>query len=762
MKEYLKEGYSLENILEKIVGEKNDSAILNNNLEAVLPNFQREYKWDQKQQKKLLASFLVNIPIGSFLFLKGRKDTFSAKEIGYRQLAIDSERIGNDHNECLYLLDGQQRLTALYTMFFDFIGYHINLKNSKSYITYESVPKSLRNRWFLNLNPDIDGEKNVFGYEYLKFDETIFEEKEPEDILDYIVYKNIVLSKEKGEWYHPSSEEKKFDDLNFHSGNLIIPIYYLYEKIIKEQEPNTLMHKMIRKVGEARKEVIIDEIIRCCREDDEEKLEEIYIKVLKPYDIEIEEVREFYLNSKNENKIEDRIRDAFSLHINNWVKDIISFLKARLRNDLSAFILPEKEIGRAITIFENMNRGGVELDTYDLIVAKAARKLDESLTKLIEDRINLKVQIPKEIIKIDKSNISSKIEDKVNIYNDSKLEFNFNNFEKVYDHSELNNSRIKKQFLNLLSIFNYVDKKKELLKTEHLRRKKKLSLNASDISLNYEEAIDSLIKGYSFMHYRLGITKVTDVNYRLMVLPISYCFRNGWFESDKAKEKYDKIEYWYWVSLFSGRYANRQSQRCVSDIIELENWIQGKSDGSFIIDFEEKVFNFEGYSDESLLTRKDNKIDISTAIIDGINQYIISNSPKDLYKPDQRISAWDIANKEIEKENHHIIPKKSLPETLREDSDIKEKIESPLNKTPILGNTNNKISNSKLEEYIKPIVENENAEGHILRGHCIPGYINNLIDVDNLDDYENVIDTLLEERFKDLRKGVISELKELR
>ncbi len=75
------------------------------NKEIVLPEFQREYTWDKQQAKELLDSMLSDYPIGSFLVWK----------------TINPPALKNMEHEAIegpvkVLLDGQQRLTALYLL----------------------------------------------------------------------------------------------------------------------------------------------------------------------------------------------------------------------------------------------------------------------------------------------------------------------------------------------------------------------------------------------------------------------------------------------------------------------------------------------------------------------------------------------------------------------------------------------------------------------------------------------------------------------
>jgi hypothetical protein len=75
------------------------------NRELVLPEFQREFTWNREQTRELVDSLLKRYPIGSFLFWK-TADVPALKNMPNFQLDGRVE----------VLLDGQQRLTALYML----------------------------------------------------------------------------------------------------------------------------------------------------------------------------------------------------------------------------------------------------------------------------------------------------------------------------------------------------------------------------------------------------------------------------------------------------------------------------------------------------------------------------------------------------------------------------------------------------------------------------------------------------------------------
>src|SRR4029077_13991180 len=78
----------------------------------VIPDFQREFEWKPSDIRELLKSIFLDYYIGSLLLWKGKKTTFDA---------LACEPIygfeGKENPEHI-VLDGQQRLPALYYFFF--------------------------------------------------------------------------------------------------------------------------------------------------------------------------------------------------------------------------------------------------------------------------------------------------------------------------------------------------------------------------------------------------------------------------------------------------------------------------------------------------------------------------------------------------------------------------------------------------------------------------------------------------------------------
>lgn len=119
------------------------SDISNRNL--VLPEFQREYVWSNDQAKKLMASLIKEYPVGSLLIWKTNSPP-DLKKIEYIPEILGTVKV---------ILDGQQRLTALYMLITGEIP---------PYYSREEIENDPRNLYF-NLE---DGELQYYQIKRMK------------------------------------------------------------------------------------------------------------------------------------------------------------------------------------------------------------------------------------------------------------------------------------------------------------------------------------------------------------------------------------------------------------------------------------------------------------------------------------------------------------------------------------------------------------------------------------------------------------------
>lgn len=113
----------------------------------VIPDFQREFEWEPWDIRDLMRSMFLDYYIGSLLLWKGKKENFEALSCepiyGYK---------GSSSTEYI-VLDGQQRLTAMY---YAFLAPDVILPN-----------RSNRCYFFVNVDSFMDEEYDVaFNYEW--------------------------------------------------------------------------------------------------------------------------------------------------------------------------------------------------------------------------------------------------------------------------------------------------------------------------------------------------------------------------------------------------------------------------------------------------------------------------------------------------------------------------------------------------------------------------------------------------------------------
>lgn len=91
----------------------------------VIPEFQRGFKWQTTDIRKLLESLLLDFPIGAALFWRTQRaslDFRRIEDVEFSDGEDDDQKISEPHDEAgaeeiEFILDGQQRITSIYKLF---------------------------------------------------------------------------------------------------------------------------------------------------------------------------------------------------------------------------------------------------------------------------------------------------------------------------------------------------------------------------------------------------------------------------------------------------------------------------------------------------------------------------------------------------------------------------------------------------------------------------------------------------------------------
>lgn len=563
--------------------------------------------------------------------------------------------------------------------------------------------------------------------------------------MEFIENKKIT-KQNKNEWYHPCFH-KNNDGIEMEGHKLkyaiascaakegLVPLYNVYDSI--DVEEKSLLEYTLEHIAKERVGILKAEVADGKRST---------VELLSATCPEIQEL----LESPEINQ--EQIVYAWSNLATKWAKDFIDYLRSVLQKEIHVIQLPSNEIGRATSIYESINKGGISLNEYDLIVARAAKiRSERSLTHRIIELLSDDIELSEALLDTIKGNVNKKWSSKVmRTVEDNKL-----------------TRVIRDQYLNLLSIFSHTSYGEfDTLKIDHIKKNKILEVSVDDINVKTPEVINSIIRASAFLQFRCGKRSITDLNYRLMLLPIAYALRDTDVWENRAK--LGKIEFWYWSSLFGGAYRELQNQRCIDDIENLYKWINEEIDNPFA-ERCNRILKVEGYSNLDVLLFQDTESNIPTAIHNGILEYIMSTQAKD-FNPDMEIflNAWDVAQqvemefsegvmKNLKVEDHHIYPLGAtlqLGESSKElRKDKRHILNSPLNRTYISSHANSLISNRLPQDYFKYI------ENIAQWGHCIP---NNSWEKDENETQTDFYKRLLTVRYELLIKEIHRELDNLK
>lgn len=699
------------------------------NDKLVLPDFQRDFVWKTEGIKRLLCSYMFKLPIGSFLILEGKGDDFKSRKLCFPKRDITARE------ECRYLLDGQQRLSALKVVFSDIYG------DEDWKTILDEAYSQLRHRWFVRIIPQAN-EEDLFGYRELSFPD--WSSWEPQQLMDFIEFRNIYKTTNLDKWYHPAynpldeNGQPKTTSLlgldiarhAFEEG--LIPLYSVHSSSVSRDKT---LHSRVLDIIASRR---IEELQQHVTEDPT-----FAIKLLQQVDPEIEGV----IESGGEIPI-----TTWSKLNAQWVSDVQKHLDSLLDQEPHIINLESKEIGRAISIFENINQGGTALDVYDLVVAKAARDNDlPGLTQRIVEIISRTVVLPNSMT--------------YKLLGDKPTTWDPLIFDCIEDNQPT--KTLKYQYLNLLSIFAHCESNIEQLKTDHIKKGKILELRHDQINSYTEKTVSAMGRAFAFLQLRCGVIKLQGTPYELMILPIAYHLSDDaiWESNDAL----DRIEYWYWTSIFGGAYRQAQNDRAINDLKMLNSWATKGS--NFLATIYTSILDFQGYSDQKVLMMKDPDTSIKGALYDAILQYIISQQPYDfLPEFELRLNAWDIAkdlefvfdgkNYNLSVQDHHIIPLGTATSLGQSSDELRSNKEHPLNsvlnRTLISSKANDLIRSKAPQDYLSYMSTIS------LHGHCIPVPVEDSFEkkIDESDD--EYYDRILTNRFNELKKVLLLELDSLK
>lgn len=619
------------------------SKIKNNDL--VLPDFQRNFVWNEEQMKSLYASVLCQMPIGSILLLNSNEKTFACKPLGG---GIKTKKLDlSTGKEFSFLLDGQQRLTSLFAGFttYYFTEYKGKFNNLSS--------KDLISLFMLKIPCNTSNDFDLFSSHDLSFDvseriasKTYFDSSSMLEIVDAVKLSDI--TDEKG-------FAKNFDITNSNHLQKIID-YCTKTQNGFYRIPLQFVGSTIKEVSTAYKKILKTISTLCDSGDDSDK--------------------------------EENWRSEIDKYLTNCVNAI----------ELNSIIVDNSNKARAIDIYSNLNIGGVKLDVFDLIMAKlgsvSEKNFYERISELIQDKTYSYPDdiFPPKILSWIKS-------EKINYTNASKY-IGIINSDGTIERSYIN------VFLNTLGLYIAKIKGKDF-DPNVIKQDKLLDLEASDVDSAIETICTGMDRAILFFQTRCGIRKIGEINYKAEFAVIAYffCF-DEYFNNSLI---HDFFEYWYWISLFSWRYPSNQNIEILKEIPKFHALFDKKDTTilkNLEKAQEDDVLKTKHYSDKDILTmckvEETDKVP-APAMAKYICQFYLSydGGYKDL--SDEQTILNGLYDPEMGLDIHHIRPlgsTKKLGQLTRDlRNDKKNPFNSPLNMLYISKTANKRISDMDFPKY---------------------------------------------------------------
>lgn len=323
---------------------------------------------------------------------------------------------------------------------------------------FKDLPSQLRRRWCLKIDLDSEDEDDIWGINDLNFKETHEDGKpfSPADFEKYIVDKRVLITKKTP--YHPDSPRNVLVD--WAVSEKLVPLYLL------DKNPY-LLRKILKRIVD-NKYIVEQE-----KEEDEEKI-----------DI--------------------------------WVTKVMAFLEDMTLKTVIPNITLKGQTGGievGIYIFEQVNRGGVRLDIYDLLVARMALCRKDN-----GKNVNLTTEMERLCKQTQSINEA--------IYHGEKDGFDPRNMGIWNKEDNIPEKIFKKVFKNCLAICNLKNKDglQNNLSDKYIKENHLLQLTDKEIYDNWEETVLTLFSVLQFLHFRCGIVKLKDIPYELLVVPLFVFF----------------------------------------------------------------------------------------------------------------------------------------------------------------------------------------------------------------------------------------------
>ena len=675
--------------------------------QILLPDFQRDFIWkDEERQKKIVASVLAKMPIGSILLLESKPDEYSSKVIGLKT-TLDTSKMPTD--DVQFLLDGQQRITVLSNVFSSTI-------HDKCEKVTDLVSPSLKKRFFLLLPKWADvvqdtDTSDLFGIKRLLFPMQSADSDDPEflssDILPSILA--LPFSAKDNNPYNPKFSTTSMDLVKFctsYKDGYLVPLYMIIPPLDGRNNNEVYMY---------------GEVIRRIADNISTEIKSEYKSLFMD-----SEQRDFIKKVVADSKLAESIlshegserNDGFFATLNMrqsvWAGKLTSYLDSCISNlNLHQIQVKASQRVRAIDIYENLNLGGVSLNTFDLIMAKVA-KVDK---KNFKDRIT-------EAMAEKKDYTRNVLPDYIDMIIGKDIDTGIYNATEATECYSVKNNEIQTKYVDVfLDVMGMCCYNPALVadefKIDYMKKDKILKIDPNLIHKNCERIIKAIDRAMFFLQTRCGIRNIRDVNYTLIIVILSLAFVEDKYFFDK--KVHDLLEAWYWSSILSGEFDKDQNDTCIKNLKNIFRTLRKETSTEWIDGdnrMKVSVLNAHNFSDKPLLLLDRTNEDRypKQVLRSFLCEYMLAMTYPDMFDGKYTISVF--CDQASDLQAHHIIPLGSVKKigdmnTVKMRKDDSNICNSPLNFVYITASSNRKISDFSLKDYVGCIDATARTKLHI-------------------------------------------------
>jgi hypothetical protein len=695
---------------------KTESKSINNLIELVdnskieLPNFQRDYVWDIDKQKGLIASVFCGIPASSFLMYEGNTN-YRVRGIGK-----NTTTYRNSNTNSSQLLDGQQRLTTLYTVF-------------NNVYTPKSEPNNyyskIRYRWFLKIDNNIsDNENNSFGLLNFKFEEQIISKELSTDQLKDLLI-SIAVDDPNLECHYTKPNDEL---ITFCISKNYIPLFFLNSK----SESKTIIRKIIDGIALNHEHKIKSEI------NQKSTANSSFIT-----NLQVTHPLRNISTIKNKKKLSAEIKDISD----EWASGLRDFL-CDLLSQYEQSITYISEINKIVEAFYVINSKGSPLTTFDLLCARIHHL---EIREIISHQIKNKTEI-----------IIGKTSDKVTV--DLNKEFSI-----IETKGEINKQYFQ-FFTQVFSLYYFLKIQQspiEKLTADHIKAEYTLSIDSTKI--NDQVIINCcmiLNKVLMFLYTNCATRSINKITNDLALIPL---FCATILKDTIINKQGELLKKFYYQRLLLGQYNTNQNKNCIQDSKLLQSILMevNKVKTDITNDFNETLKTGilqNDYLNFHNLNHWDKNNIANASGVSNILFAIESFAQIGLVDFNENSDYIRYNNKT---EIHHIIPLGTLSKTYSENynktiRNIKHhRINSVLNKTTITKDSNSKIGALTVANYKKQFSNIATFKSHLIDSSFATHVTDIPLEIDKTKKPtadENKLKQLYKRRFEDIRDYLILNL----